>query len=200
MPHWRNPAHELEGRAGTQKDLDRQAWAHRDLLKYSRRNVSSGLWDRGALLTAGELLSWNGHEHLDLRGSGLERKTPGSSWTDRLPKQGQQPKEWGRPAPATSGHLLQPGGPRDGGNWSNLDGRRESQGAHDSSLPLLLCHTEKMGPGSSLRWAAEGRDDRHTETGEDPSGNGEIASTARINEPPARATLGDSAVAVLGGF
>lgn len=54
-------------------------------------------------------------------------------------------------------------------------------------------------PGSSLRWAAEGRDDRQTET-EDPSGNGENTSTEQINEPPAQAALRDSAVAILGGF
>lgn len=78
---------------------------------------------------------------------------------------------------------------------------RESHGVHDSSLLfLLLRHTEKMAPGSSLRWVAEGRDDRQTETGEDPSGNGENTPTVWINEPPAQAALRDSAVAILGGF
>lgn len=84
-------------------------------------------------------------------------------------------------------------------NWGNLSGRRENHGVLDSSLPVLLCHMEKMMPGSSLRWAAEGRDDRQTET-EDPSGNGENTSTEQINEPPAQAALRDSAVAILGGF
>lgn len=79
-------------------------------------------------------------------------------------------------------------------------GRWDNHGVHDSSLPLLLCHMEKMVPGSSFRWAAEGIDDRQTETGEDPSLKGENTSTVQINEPSTQAALRDSAVAILGGF
>lgn len=121
---------------------------------------------------SGERLSWYSHEHLDSRGSGLERKTLAAAGPTASLKQGQLTRECGNPPPATSGHHTWYGDPSGRENWSNLSVGRENHGVHASSLLLLLCHMEKMVPGSSLRWAAESRDDRQTETGEDPSGDG----------------------------
>lgn len=65
---------------------------------------------------------------------------------------------------------------------------------------LPLYHMEKMVPGSSFRWAAGGRDDRQSETGDVPTWDRENTSTVPINEPPAQTAPRGWAVAILGGF
>lgn len=78
------PGHAFEGRAATQRDLDRwETWADRDLLKYSQEKCQ--VWPLGQMSagTTGELLSWN--ENLELEGQWARKEDPGSNRANSLP-------------------------------------------------------------------------------------------------------------------
>lgn len=75
------PGHAFEGRAATQRDLDRwETWVDRDLLKYNQEKCQ--VWPLGL----GNCSA--GMRTLNSRGSGPERKTPGSSRANSLPGTG----------------------------------------------------------------------------------------------------------------